>query len=129
MPALQFADGVLARIHAVAGTEFDERAYFFVLEAIEFLQGKLDARRHVTGAELSWACRDLAIERFGLLASTVLGCWRVRSTADLGRIVYALIATGLLSSQPGDREEDFMDVYDFAAAFDTSSAMRWEPNS
>ena len=50
MPDLQFADGVLARIRAVAGTEYDERAYLFMLEAIEFLQERLDARRHVTGA-------------------------------------------------------------------------------
>ncbi len=127
MPELQFADGVLARIRAVAGTEFDERAYLFVLEAIEYLQGRLDARRHVTGAELSWACRDLALERFGLLAQSVLEHWRVTRTADFGRIVYALVAIGLLSVQTGDREEDFLDVYDFSGAFDAIGAMRWDP--
>ena len=127
MPDLQFADGVLARIRAVAGTEYDERAYLFMLEAIEFLQERLDARRHVTGAELCWACRDLALERFGLLAHSVLEHWRVTRTADFGRIVYALVAIGLLSVQPGDREEDFLDVYEFAGAFDTIGAMRWDP--
>lgn len=127
MPDLQFADGVLARIRAVAGTEYDERAYLFMLEAIEYLQGRLDARRHVTGAELSWACRDLALERFGLLAQSVLEHWRVTRTGDFGRIVFALVAVGLLSVQPGDREEDFLDVFDFTAAFDTIGAMRWDP--
>lgn len=129
MPGLQFADGVLARIRAVAGNDFDERAYLFVLEAIEYLQGKLDARRHVTGAELAWACRDLALERFGLMAATVLQTWKVRQTADFGRIVYALVSVGLLSVQPGDREEDFLDVYDFGAAFDAVGAIRWNPPS
>jgi uncharacterized repeat protein (TIGR04138 family) len=127
VPELQFADGVLARIRAVAGTDYDERAYLFVLEAIEYLQGKLDVRRHVTGAELAWACRDLALERFGLLAQTVLGHWRVTSSGDFGKIVFALVAVGLLSVQPGDREEDFLDVYDFGAAFDVVGAIRWNP--
>ena len=118
IPDLQFADGVLARIHARAGKQYDERAYFFVLAGIEYLQSKLDVRRHVTGGELAWACRDLARERFGLLAREVLACWGVTSTADIGSIVFALVSIELLSTQPGDKEEDFAGVYDFVAAFD-----------
>ncbi len=117
---LQFADGVLARIHARGGKQFDERAYLFVLAGIEYLQSRLDVRRHVSGAELAWACRDLALERFGLLARTVLDCWGVQGTADIGQIVFALVGTGLLSTQPGDKVEDFVGVYEFESAFDAS---------
>ena len=124
MQELQFAEGVLARIRASAGPRYDERAYLFILSAIEFLQSKLDVRRHVTGAELSWGCRDLALERFGLLSRTVLECWGVTTTADYGRVVYTLVEIGLLSTQPGDREEDFHGVYDFVAAFDDSYVIR-----
>ena len=119
-PDLQFADGVLARIHACGGKQFDERAYLFVLAGIEFLQSKLDVRRHVSGAELAWACRDLARERFGLLARSVLDCWGVRSTADIGAIVFALVEIELLSTQPGDKVEDFAGVFEFESAFDES---------
>ena len=115
---LQFADGVLSRIHARGGKQFDERAYLFVLAAIEFLQSKLDVRRHVSGAELAWACRDLALERFGLLSRSVLECWGVQNTADFGEIVFALVEIELLSTQPGDRVEDFAGVYGFESAFD-----------
>src|SRR5690348_13708023 len=101
MQELQFADGVLARIRASGGHRYDERGYLFVLSAIEFLQTKLDARRHVSGAELAWGCRDLAHERFGLLSRTVLDCWGITTTADFGRIVYTLVDIGLLSTQPG----------------------------
>ncbi len=120
MPDVQFADGLLARLHAVPGPRYDERAYLFVLGAIEFLQSQLDARRHVSGQELAWACRDLAVRRFGLLARTVLDCWGVKCTLDFGHIVFALVEVGLLSTQPGDRLEDFGDVYDFVRAFDES---------
>jgi uncharacterized repeat protein (TIGR04138 family) len=125
LPELQFADGVLARLRAQGDSRYDERAYLFVLAAIEYLQGKLDARRHVTGQELTWACRDLALERFGLVARTVLDCWGVRSTADFGTIVFALVEVGLLSTQAGDRREDFQAVYDFPSAFDDGYAPHW----
>ena len=115
---LQFAEGVLARLHARGGKRYDERAYLFVLAGIEYLQSKLDVRRHVTGAELAWACRDLALERYGLLSQTVLDCWGVQSTGDFGQIVFALVDISLLSTQPGDRVEDFVGVYDFGVAFD-----------
>lgn len=118
MPELQFAPGVLERLQATGRGQYDERAYLFVLGAIEFLQQQLDARRHVSGQELSWACRDLALLRFGVMARTVLDCWGVRATADFGAIVYSLIEIGLLSAQPSDSEADFDDVYDFVAALD-----------
>lgn len=124
MHELQFADGVLARLHAHGVKRYDERAYLFVLAGIEYLQSKLDARRHVTGAELAWACRDLALERFGLLARPVLESWGVTETSDVGRMVFALVKVDLLSTQPGDREEDFANVYDFPAAFDESYQFR-----
>jgi len=129
MNELQFADGLIARIEARSGRRYDPRAYLFVLAAIEYLQSKLDARRHVTGAELAWACRDLALERFGLLAQVVLECWGITSTADLGRIVYGLVAVEVLSTQSTDRQDEFSDVYAFDAAFEGSYLMRWPVES
>src|SRR3989441_7346357 len=81
------------------------------------------ARRHLTGAELAWACRDFALEQFGLLAPTVLAHWDIRSTEDLGRIVFQLIDVGLLARQPTDKLEDFERVYDFAEVF--RAGYRW----
>jgi uncharacterized repeat protein (TIGR04138 family) len=117
MTELQFADDMLARIRARGG-QYDERSYLFVLAAVEFLQSRLEVRRHVTGPELAWACRDLARERFGLLARPVLAHWNVTRTDDLGRIVYTLVEVGLLVTQPGDSEADFRDVFEFETAFD-----------
>jgi uncharacterized repeat protein (TIGR04138 family) len=124
-PELQFADGILARLHARSGKRYDERAYLFVLAAIEYLQTRLDVRRHVSGPELAWACRDLALERFGLLARTVLEHWGITSTADIGRVVFTLVDEELLATQASDREADFADVFRFPAAFDQSYALHW----
>jgi len=102
---------------------YHERGYLFVLAALEYAQGKLPARRHLSGAELAWACRDFALEQFGLLAPTVLRHWGILGTQDLGRIVFALIDVGLLARQASDQPEDFDHVYDFAEVF--RAGYRW----
>lgn len=119
MGTLTFRDGLMDQIR-LRETRFDERAFLFVLEALEFLQNRLVERRHVDGRELANAVRDLALERFGVLSGVVLAYWGVRSTADLGDIVFALVDTGLLMSQPTDTRLDFVGIYDFDEAFGTS---------
>ena len=128
MNQLQAADKVLDRIRD-RSEPFDERAYLFVLAAVQFLQTRLPVRRHVTGVELAWACRDLALEQFGLLAPHVLAYWGVRHSGDFGRIVFALVDMGLLITQPGDREEDFDGVYQFKAAFDATYVWQGVPST
>ena len=115
-------EDVLQKLGA-RGRRYHERAYLFVLAALEYAQGRLPARRHLSGAELAWACRDFALEQFGLLAPTVLRHWGVQRTADLGTIVFALIDAGLLARQPSDKLEDFDRVYEFGEAF--GAGYRW----
>jgi uncharacterized repeat protein (TIGR04138 family) len=118
---MTFVADVLTRIRS-RNDRFDERAYLFVLGAIEFVQARLPARRHLGGAEVAWACRDLAWEQFGLLAPAVLSHWGITSTESVGRVVFALVEAGLLVAQPGDSVEDFTDVYDFTQAFQAGYA-------
>jgi len=82
--------------------------------------GAQAVNRHVSGDELCWGLRDLALEKWGLLASTVLRGWNIASTADFGRIVFALVENGFLQKQPHDTLKDFQGVYDFEEAFDKS---------
>lgn len=76
------------------------------------------AIRHVTGQELCLGLRSYAVERYGLLARTVLLGWGVRSTEDFGKIVYAMVDAGLMRTSEGDSVDDFRGVYDFAEAFE-----------
>lgn len=117
MPELAFRDGVMDRIR-LREARYDERAYLFVLAALEFCQQRLPDRRHLTGRELAVGCRDLALQRYGVLARTVLDHWGVRDSLDIGEIVFTLVDVGLLMSQPNDSKEDFIGVFDFQQAFD-----------
>jgi len=114
---LAFRDGIMDQIR-LREQRFDERAYLFVLSALEHSQTKLTERRHITGPELAHACRDLALQRFGVMAKVVLDHWGMHSTMDIGDIVFTLVDMGLLISQPQDSRNDFFGVFDFADAFE-----------
>jgi uncharacterized repeat protein (TIGR04138 family) len=114
---LTFRDGIMDRI-LMRERRFDERAYLFVLAALEYCQQRLPERRHISGRELAHACRDLAIDRFGVMARPVLEHWGVRSSADIGDVVFTLVALELLLSQPDDSREEFVGAFDFDDAFE-----------
>jgi len=115
---LVFRDGIMDRIR-LRERRFDERAYLFVLAALEYHQARLTERRHISGRELAEACRDLAIERYGVLARIVLEHWGIRSSADIGDVVFTLVDLELLMSQSTDSREEFADVFDFDRVFDS----------
>ena len=117
MSELTFRDGIMDRI-LLKERRFDERAYLFVLAGLEYCQQRLPERRHISGRELAHACRDLAIERFGVMARPVLEHWGVRSSADIGDIVFTLVSLDLLLSQPDDSREEFVGAFDFDDAFE-----------
>ena len=117
MAELAFRDGIMDRIR-LREPRFDERAYLFVLAALEYCQQRLDERRHITGRELALACRDLALERFGVMSRLVLEHWGVRSSGDIGDVVFTLVDLGLLMSQPTDTRDEFAAVFDFDQAFE-----------
>ena len=117
-------EAALAEIRKRDG-KYNERAYVFVLAALEFAQTRLPARRHMSGSELAWACRDFALEQFGMLASAVLSHWGVRTTEDFGQLVFMLIDVGLLAQQPTDKLVVFEHVYDFAEVFKAGAGYRW----
>jgi len=89
-----------------------------VRNLVEKLGGPAALNRHVTGRQLCEGLRELALQRWGLMASAVLRKWRITSTEDFGRIVFALVNAGHLQKRPEDTFEDFKNVFDFHSAFD-----------
>jgi len=73
--------------------------------------------RHVTGRDLCMGIREMAMERYGQLAPTVLGRWGIRKTEDFGTLVYAMIDRGDMRCNEDDTLVDFKNVYAFDDAF------------
>lgn len=97
---------------------YDRSAYLFVLAALHRRLGELESPRHLEGAELAEAVRQLALDTYGLMSRTVLEHWGVHSTSDLGDIVYLLVENDVLITRPADSREDFEGLYSFDQAFE-----------
>jgi uncharacterized repeat protein (TIGR04138 family) len=105
---------------------YPPHAYDFLQEGLEFTvrrihnaPSKPKESRHVDGRQLCEGLRELALEKWGRLARTVLHRWNITSTLDFGRIVFALIEVGQMQKTDADTLEDFKNVYDFKAAFES----------
>jgi uncharacterized repeat protein (TIGR04138 family) len=101
-------------------------AYRFVQEGLEYTVQRRGKRGHVTGRELLEGLRDLAKERFGMMARTVLNQWGVKRTGDFGEIVFNLVEEQIMSKQDSDTREDFADIYDFEDVFDHGTQIEIE---
>lgn len=108
-------------------SRYQEGGYLFVLAALEHAQTTLQLRRHISGQELACSCRDLALERYGVMARVVLGRWGITSTDDIGAVVFTLVELGFLASLPTDTRDQFGDVYDFVEAFERKYP--WNPTA
>jgi len=100
-------------------------AFTFVREGLTYTAQRIhqsnesmhEVDRHISGQQLCMGLRDFAIQQYGLLARVVLRHWNVHRTDDFGRIVFAMIAEGLMSKTAEDTIDDFRMVYDFDEAF------------
>jgi uncharacterized repeat protein (TIGR04138 family) len=101
---------------------YDEQAYHFIREALDFTIKMLDKPaegpgRHVSGYELLEGIRKFALEEYGPLAHTILRRWGIRRCEDFGELVFNLVEKGVLGKTDEDRREDFHGGYDFRDAF------------
>lgn len=117
MSDLRFAEGILDRLME-RNPRFHGKAYLFLLTALHAVLDGLEERRHISGEELAYGVRKLALQQYGPMARTVLGHWGIHSTEDLGEMVFAMVECGLLQKQEKDRMEDFHALFDFEEAFE-----------
>ena len=97
---------------------YKEDAYEFLMQGLYFTQSRLKRQGHIRGAELVEGLRDLAVEKYGPMAKTVLHHWGIRQTRDFGNIVFNMIDKKILSKTEEDSIDDFNEVYDFEKAFE-----------
>jgi len=100
---------------------YGREAYGFLREALEFTQKRRRKSRaestHVSANELLEGFREYALQQFGPMGLTVLEYWGIRSTGDVGRMVFNLIEAGIFGRADDDRIEDFENGFSFEEAF------------
>ena len=92
-------------------------AYLFVLEAIFYTRRKHRIKAHVTGQQLLEGIKDLALQRYGLMAKTVLEHWGITKTIDFGNIVFNMLNEKILGKTEEDKIDDFKNIYNFDDVF------------
>lgn len=103
-------------------SRYDRDAYAFLKDALDY---SVTAKRereggeypHVSGRELLFGIRDLALDQFGPMAATVLEIWGVTCSEDIGEMVFQLIEIGAFGKSEDDSLEDFGEVFSFEEAF------------
>jgi uncharacterized repeat protein (TIGR04138 family) len=105
-------------------SRFAAPAYDFVragLDATVKKLGRIHAAekrsRHISGQELCLGLRDHALERYGVMAHTLLTRWGLHRTDDFGAIVFQLVDAGVLGKTEDDSPEDFAGQFRFAESF------------
>lgn len=120
MQALPYEHAIEAIVKRDA--RFHPAAYIFLKEALDHtlknvMESNQGRARHVSGSELLLGFRELALQQFGPMASTLLCEWGLRSCSDVGDMVFLLIEEQVFGKQDSDTKEDFADVYSFEQAF------------
>jgi uncharacterized repeat protein (TIGR04138 family) len=98
-------------------------AYLFLREVMDVTLKRQKKQRkelrpmHVSVAGLLEAFRSLALKEFGPMALTLLEYWGVKSSADIGQIVFNLIEAGVVGKTEDDTLAAFSNGFDFKEAF------------
>lgn len=97
-------------------------AYDFVRQGLDHASthrhGQVEGTRHVSGGELCRGLVDLAQARWGGLAWLVLSNWHIERSDDFGRMVYAMVSRGELSTTEDDHPDHFRSVLDLREVLD-----------
>ena len=101
---------------------YQRESYIFLRDALDFTtkqqkKAKGTTVRHVSGPELLQGVRQYALKEFGPMLVTVFDSWGIRSTEDVGHMVFNLIGAGIFGKTDEDSIEDFKNIFDFQEAF------------
>ncbi len=105
-----------------ADSRYQAEAYVFLRDALDSTlkrrkKAKKDTSAHVSAPELLDGFRLHALHEFGPMAITVLAYWGVRSSEDVGHMVFNLVETGVFGKTDEDNLENFRNGFDFEKAF------------
>ncbi len=101
---------------------FSYDAYHFVQEGLNHTlktlkRGGQHTHRHVSGQELLHGLREFALKEYGPMSKAVLNEWGIKTTDDIGQIVFNLVNASVLGKNDTDSPNDFKNVFTFDDAF------------
>ena len=101
---------------------YTHEAYGFLREALEFTpkrrrKSRAASTTHVSASDLLQGFREYSVQQFGPMSMTVLDYWGIRSTSDIGHMVFNLIKAGVFGRAENDHPEDFENGFSFQEAF------------
>ncbi len=112
-------------IDAIRATDdrYAREAYLFLRDALEDTtkrrrKSRKEETSDVAAPDLLDGFRVYALKEYGPMARTVLDYWGVRSTSDIGNLVFNLVDANVFSKTDRDTAEAFAEGFDFDAAFD-----------
>ncbi len=123
----RFDDAVSAILST--DTRYPREAYTLVTAALDHaIRARRAERRdegreegpegpHVSARQLAEGLRDYMLAEFGPFAKGLLDDLNLRSTDDIGNLVYNLIGVGAFGQSKDDKRSDFHALYDFHEAF------------
>jgi uncharacterized repeat protein (TIGR04138 family) len=103
-------------------TPYPTEAFEFVLSVLGTLDPTLPRNGHIRAAELCARIIRKARESFGTKAKERFDGWSIRSSSDIGAIVYALVDAALVAQTDDESIRDFQDVAEFSWAMGDSEA-------
>ncbi|MHC4873935.1 MAG: Minf_1886 family protein [Planctomycetota bacterium] len=72
---------------------------------------------HISGRELLEGFKIHVRRQYGNMALLLLERWGLKTTEDVGNIVFEMVEAGRMSKRETDSIDDFKNGYDFAEAF------------
>ncbi len=130
MQPTQFMDAV--KVVIARDPRYDVGAYYFLKESLDFTVKRVmvsndGEHRHVAASELLIGFRDLAIQEFGPMASTMMTEWGINSCTDIGTMVFQLIDEGVFGKQDSDALEDFAELFPLLETLDAPFSPQNKP--
>lgn len=95
-------------------SRYDARAYALLMDCIHFL-GK--DGKHMSGADILDEFKERALDQYGPMTYTVLTEWGLKSTEDIGEMMFNLTEGCRVGKDENDTPESFVGGYDFAETF------------
>ena len=99
---------------AAKDKRYAPRAYALLMDVFRYLTAD---GKHVSAADILDEFREMTLDQFGPLSYRVLVEWGVKSTEDVGEMIFNLAESHRIGKDEGDTAESFAGGFNFKEAF------------